>query len=379
MKLTAKIKLLPTPQQADALRRTLERCNAACNFLSDRAWETKTFRQYDLHKLAYYDTRAHFDLSAQMTVRCIAKVADAYKLDRKTKRAFKPHGSIAYDDRVLSWRLDRQTVSIWSVDGRLTIPFACGERQRALLQTRQGETDLVYRKGEFYLYTTCNVEEPPPEEMDGVLGVDLGIVNIATDSDGQVFSGSEVNNVRHRYRRLRARLQRKGTRSARRRLKQLSGKERRFAQDVNHCISKRLVAKAEGTRRAIALEDLSGIRERATVRRHQRATWHSWSFHDLRTKIAYKAALAGVPVILVDPRHTSRTCPACGCVDRRNRPDQSTFSCVACGFAGAADHIAAVNIASRGAVNRPYVSDTAPSGPSLATAGAVAPGTSSRL
>ena len=355
MKLIAKIKLLPTPEQADALKRTLERCNAACDYLSERAWETKTFRQYDLHKLAYYDIRQRFDLSAQMTVRCIAKVADAYKLDRQTRRTFKPHGSIAYDDRLLSWKLDRQTVSIWSVANRLTIPFVCGERQRALLQTRQGETDLVYIGGEFFLYATCNVEEPPPEEVDDVLGVDLGIINIATDSDGEVFSGSTVNNVRHRHRRLRAKLQRKGTRAARRRLKKLSGKERRFAQDVNHQISKRLVAKAEGTRRAIALEDLSGIRARVTVRSCQRATLHSWSFHDLRAKITYKAALAGVPVILVEARNTSRTCPACGCVDKRNRPDQSTFSCVVCGFAGVADHIAAVNIRSRGAVNRPNV------------------------
>lgn len=379
MKLTAKIKLLPTPEQADALKRTLERCNAACDYLSARAWETRTFRQYDLHKLAYYDTRQRFDLSAQMTVRCIAKVTDAYKLDRQTRRTFKLHGSIAYDDRVLSWKMDQQTVSIWSVANRLTIPFVCGARQLALLQTRQGETDLVYIRGEFYLYAACNVEEPPPEEVDDVLGVDLGIVNIATDSDGAVFSGSQINNVRHRHRRLRAKLQRKGTRAARRRLRKLSGKERRFARDVNHQISKRLVAKAEGTHRGIALENLSGIRERVTVRRRQRATLHSWSFYDLRAKIAYKAALAGVPVILVDPRNTSRTCPACGRVDKRNRPDQGTFSCVACGFAGSADHIAAVNIRSRGVVNRPNVSDAAPSNPSLATAGAVAPGTSSRL
>jgi transposase len=97
---------------------------------------------------------------------------------------------------------------------------------------------------------------------------------------------------------------------------------------------------------------------------------HSWSFADLRAKIAYKAALASVPVILVDPRNTSRSCPACGCVDKRNRPDQSTFSCVACGFAGAADHIAAINIGHRGVVNRPNVSDASLN---------AAPGTSPRL
>ena len=103
MKLIAKVKLLPTEQQSIALRCTLELANQACNYLSNRAWESKTFRQYNLHKLAYYDARAKFpDLSSQIVVRCIARVADAYKLDRETKRQFRPISAIAYDDRILT-------------------------------------------------------------------------------------------------------------------------------------------------------------------------------------------------------------------------------------------------------------------------------------
>jgi len=127
--------------------------------------------------------------------------------------------------------------------------------------------------------------------------------------------------------------------------------------DVNHCISKKIVAKAKGTRRAIALEDLRGIRRRVTARRSQRAALHSWSFHDLRQKIEYKAKLVGVPVFLVDPANTSITCPdpVCGHIDKRNRIHQSTFSCVVCGFAGPADHIAVINIGRRADVNVPNV------------------------
>lgn len=355
MKLTAQVKLLPTPEQADALKRTLVQANAACQFVSDTAWKTKTFRQYDLHRKCYQAIREQFGLSAQVTVRVIAKVADAYKLDRKTKRTFKTTGSIAYDDRILSWRLQDQTVSIWTVNGRLRIPFVCGERQLELLRTRQGESDLVLYKGMFFLSATCEVEEPKPVDVEGVLGVDLGVTNIAVDSDGEVHKASHINNVRRRYRRLRAKLQAKGTRSAKRKLKRLAGRERRFARDVNHCISKKLVAKAKDTNRAIALEDLKGIRERVTVRRSQRATLHSWSFYQLRSFVTYKASRAGVPVFLVDPRNTSRTCPACGHVDKANRPSQSKFSCVVCGFAGLADHIAAINIGRRVAVNPPIV------------------------
>jgi IS605 OrfB family transposase len=355
MKLVAQVKLLPTPEQADALRRTLEQANAACQFVSNTAWETKTFRQYDLHHKCYQAVREQFGLSAQVAVRAIAKVADAYKLDRKAKRTFKTTGSIAYDDRILSWRLQDQTVSILTVNGRLRIPFVCGERQLEMLQTRQGESDLGLYKGLFFLSATCEVDEPKPINVDGALGVDLGVVNIAVDSDGQIHSARHTNNVRHRHRRLRAKLQAKGTRSAKRKLKRLSGKERRFAKDTNHCISKKLVAKAKDTNRAIVLEDLRGIRERVTVRRKQRATLHSWGFYQLRAFVTYKAKRSGVPVILVDPRNTSRTCPACGHVDKANRPSQSRFSCVVCGFAGLADHIAAINIGRRAAVNPPIV------------------------
>lgn len=106
----------------------------------------------------------------------------------------------------------------------------------------------------------------------------------------------------------------------------------------------------------IALEELSGIRERTVVRKSQRRQHSSWSFADLRAKITYKAQLAGLPIIAVDPRNTSRTCPECGCVDKKNRLTQSKFSCVSCGFSGLADTIAAGIIARRVAVSLPYIS-----------------------
>ncbi|HEU5086123.1 MAG TPA: transposase [Roseiflexaceae bacterium] len=349
------LKLQPTPEQAEALKRTLETANAACNQISQVAWHTGTFRQFAIHKLTYYDVKHSCGLSAQLTVRCIAKVADAYKLDRKTQRTFKPLGAIAFDDRILSYKTS--SISISTVEGRHTIPFVCGERQRELLDRRQGESDLVFVRGNWYLFSTAEVEQPEPIDVDGVLGIDLGVTNIATDSDGETHSGSAIKNVRYRHRRLRTKLQKKGTLGSRRRLRQLAGQERRFARHVNHCLSKRIVAKAKGTERAIALEDLRHIRTRVTARRSQRATLHSWAFAQLRSFIAYKAQLSGVPVHLVDPRNTSRTCPKCGHCAKENRKTQASFVCTSCGFAGPADVIAAGNIARRAAVNQPRCSD----------------------
>ena len=356
MKLTAKVKLQPTDAQADGLKRTLETANAACNYISDVAWDSRTFGQFQIHKLVYNDVRSSFDLTAQVVIRCISKVADAYKKDRKTKRTFRPLGSIAYDSRILSWKLDKSEVSIWTVDGRQKMPFVAHSRARELLAGQRGESDLCLIEGVFYLLTSCEVAEPTPSDVDDFLGVDLGIANIAVDSDGSVHQGKTVKNVRFRHRKLRSKLQRKGTKSSRRRLKRLFGKEQRFATWTNHNISKSIVAKAKDTNRGIAVEDLTHIRERVTVRRSQRATLHSWSFAQLRTFLTYKAQLNGVPLVAVDPRNTSRTCPYCGHIDKANRKTQDTFLCVVCGFSGLADHIAAINIGRRAAVIPPNVS-----------------------
>ncbi len=354
LKLTAQIKLVPDKSQAEALLSTFRAANYACNFVSQAAWQGKNFRQFDLHHQCYRDVRSRFNLSAQVAVRVISKVADSYKLDRKTERKFKSTGSIAYDDRIMSWRIPESRVSIWTTSGRILVPFVCGDRQRDLLLSRKGETDLIFRNGKFYLTATCDVKSPDKTDTTGVLGIDLGIKNIAVDSDGTVHSSGKVNNVRHRHRRFRTKLQGKGTRSAKRKLQKLSGKESRFARDVNHRISKVIVAKAKGTKRAVALEDLTGIRMRITVPRLRRASLSSWSFNQLRSFIAYKAEREGLTAVLVDPRNTSRTCPECGTIDKRNRKSQRLFSCVSCGFAGLADHIAAENIR-RAAVNQPIV------------------------
>jgi IS605 OrfB family transposase len=358
MKLIAQVKLRPTAEQATALKATLEAANTAANYISDYAWQERAFRQYDLHRALYYTIRERFGLTAQIVVRVLAKVADAYKLDRRSRRTFRPMGSIAYDSRILRWYVTEYAVSIWTVAGRQRIPFVAGERQVALLAGLRGEADFVLRDGEFYLHQVCEVEEPPTGDVTEFLGVDLGVTNIAVDSDGTVHSASHVKSVRYRQRRLRTRLQEKGTRSCKRRLGRLAGKERRFASHTNHCIAKAIVAKAEGSGRGIALEDLTHIRARVTAHRSQRATLHSWAFAQLRGFVEYKARLAGVPVVVVDARNTSRTCPACGCVDKRNRPAQATFSCVACGFSGLADHVAARNVSGRATVNWPNVSTT---------------------
>lgn len=356
MKLIAQVKLHPTPEQHAALMATLAEANAACDAISTRAWQAREFRRLPLQKLVYHDVKASFHLGAQILIRCIAKVADAYKLDKKTLRTFRPEGAVAFDDRNLTWSTDKGAVSIWTLSGRQYIPYSAGEHQRGLLASRKGESDLVYHRGAFYLLAVCDVPELDEQTVDGVLGVDLGIANLATDSDGERYSGRRVERKRRWYADVRKRLQQRGSLSAKRHLRKLAGKQRRFQKDTNHRIAKQLVQKAKDTKRAVALEDLTHIRSRRTVRKSERARHSNWAFGQLRQFISYKAQLSGVPVVFVDPAYTSQRCNACGHTERRNRKRQAEFCCVVCGHTAHADCNAALTI-SWAAVRQPIVSE----------------------
>ena len=352
-----KIKLIPTTEQYKSLCDTMKRFNEACNYISKIAFKSKTFSKIKLQKVCYYDVRDKFKLSAQMVVRALGKVSESYKVNKKTMHTFKDTGAMVYDERILSFD-GMEFASILTLEGRTKIPIVLGDYHKGLMcgNRVRGQADLILQNGVFYLLLVVDVPEGTPNSNGDFIGVDLGIVNIAVDSTGEVFSGSTVNSIRKRNRKLRQKLQSKGTKSAKRLLKKRSKKEKLFARDVNHCISKKLVNKAKTLDTGIALEDLTGIRQRTekTVRKPQRSKYFSWGFYQLRKFIEYKSAIAGVPIILVDPRNTSRTCPCCGHVAKENRLSRNNFRCVACDFSAHADNVAAENIR-RVAVNQPNV------------------------
>ena len=265
-----------------------------------------------------------------MTVRAIAKVVEAYKRDRSIRPQFRPHGALTYDQRIMSWK-GLEAVSLLTLDGRQVISMRFGAYQAARLDRRHGQADLIYRDGVFYLYATLDVPDVPVGDVADYLGVDLGIVNLAADSDGQTYTGETVDQQRRRYAHRRRNLQRKLTRAAKRKLQTLRRRQARFQRDTNHCISKALVRTAKDTGRGLALEDLKGIRERTTVQKRQRARHSNWAFAQLGAFVQYKAIASGVQVVYVDPRNTSRTCPACGLVDKSNRTSQASFVCLGCG------------------------------------------------
>ncbi len=355
MKLTLLVKLAPDDEQYNLLLQTMERFNEACNDIAKIAHQNRLANIWALHKLVYYRIREQYGLSAQMTVRAIGKVVEAYKRDKNILCKFRAHGAMIYDERILSWK-GLEYASILTLKGRIKVPIRIGDYQKARMNRLKGQADLLLRDGVFYLAATIDAPEETPYDPVGTLGIDLGLVYLSYDSDGEYYSGKQVDEVRERNARLKADLQSCGTKSAKRHLKRLSGKESRFKRDVNHVISKKIVAKAKGTQRRIALENLTGIRRGVTVRRSQRSRLHSWGFYQLRDFIEYKAKLGGVQVVPVYPRGTSHICPSCGTNEKANRPERGSFRCISCGYAGHADHVAAINIAVRADVTQPIVS-----------------------
>ncbi|MFF1468218.1 RNA-guided endonuclease InsQ/TnpB family protein [Streptomyces mirabilis] len=370
MKLVVQVKLLPTPVQAAALEATLRACNEAATWVGGVAFEKEVKSNFALREHTYGEIKARWGLGAQAAQHVIKKTCDAYATLKANLRAgnlgrpgskryrravekpvaFRPEGAQPYDDRMLSWQIDRRRISVWTTAGRMKdVAFTASPEQLATLALyRRGESDLLWRDGMWFLNATCDVPEAPlnTDPVD-FLGIDLGIVNIATTSDGEIMAGRELNRIRTRERALRAKLRKKNTPSARRRLKKRRRKEARRARDINHKIAKHVVAEAERTGRGIALEDLTGIRERVRLRKPQRATHSSWSFAQLGRFIAYKARKAGVPVVHVDAAYTSCTCAECGHIDRANRVSQAWFACRSCGFVDHADRNGSLNIRAR--------------------------------
>jgi putative transposase len=382
VKLVVQVKLTPSPEQAAALEATLTACNDAANWVSDICHAHGVPREYELRKHTYAGLKAR-GLGAQSAQHVIKKVRDAYTTLAANVRAgnhgkpgtarrarveskpitFRPEAAQPYDDRCLSWQYDARTVSIWTTAGRLkAVPYVGHpDHLKTLAQYRKGESDLIARDGVFYLIATCEIPAAQLNETpSGWIGVDLGIENIATLSTSpEPMAGKDLNRYRRRMLAVRAELQAKGTKSAKRKLKRRARREARHATNVNHVISKQIVAEAERTGAGIGLEELSGIRDRVRLRKPQRATLHSWAFAQLGGFIAYKAQRTGVPVVYVDAAYTSQECNGCHHIDKRNRPSQAVFACRSCGVVAHADHNAARNIADRAGqtwavVNRPH-------------------------
>ena len=354
MKLTIQVQLHPSPAQAEILRETIARFNAAANWLAKHAFERKLANAYALHHLYYRDLRERFGLSAQMAVRCIGVFCAVYKRDKSVCPTFRQDEAMCYDARLLSFK-GEDSVSLAALRGRQVVPMLLGAFQRKRWQYVKPGGFVFQRQhdGLWFLQAFAEYPDKAPVTVTDYIGVDLGTTHLATTDDREHFTGEWVEDKREKLERRRRNLQRRRTKLLRRakrpkavnrKRRALARNEKNFRRNTNHCIAKKLVAMAKGSGKGIALEDLTHIRSRTRFRKPQRSQMSGWAFFQLRAFVEYKARQAGVPVIVVDPRNTSRTCAECGHCEKANRQNQASFRCRMCGYSDHADVNAARNI-----------------------------------
>lgn len=347
---TASLKLLLSAEQSVAIAALAEQFTSACNAIVPYVQANRCWNRVALHHLCYYKIREMYPaLGSQMVCQAVHRVADAYKALKAQKR-IKPDQpiqaisfsakTITYDDKTFT--LKDQILSLFTMDGRIKVPFQKGMHQSMLIASgKLKEAKLVCRKRVWYFQVAIELPDQKSISAPGILGVDVGENNLAATSAGKIYGGKQLQDERVRYLATRKRLQANGSRAAKRKLKALSGSESNRVKHINHIISKEIVSEAKRLNAGvIRMEDLTGIRERIQAGKRVRSRLHRWAFRQLQDFIAYKAEGAGLKVQYINPAYTSQTCSVCGKLGKR---EKHLFTCQ-CGIRRHADVNAAVNI-----------------------------------
>jgi len=361
MRRTVKVKLNLSDDDRQLLEKTAQQFKQACQTVVDTGWDENGLKVYNKNKLhdhTYSHIRKETNLPSNLIIRARDRASEAIKGCvehlKNGEHASKPRftsNSIAYDKRTLTVWMDENRCSIATVDGRIHADFQLPDNNEYYNKYLDSDewtvTQSTIEKHEYedgnpyYLHLGLEKEMPSTDVVNPtVMGVDLGIDNIAVTSTGRFFSGDELNHRRRRFEEIRGKLQAQGTRSAHLTLQEVSGRENRFACDTLHRISKGIVQEAvDHNVNVIAFEDLDHIREDMPPQRQ----FHSWAFNQLYQYVKYKAREHGISVEQVNPEYTSQRCSKCGFTVKENRSD-SHFECKKCGYQLHSDYNAAKNI-----------------------------------
>jgi putative transposase len=370
---------IPTNLNPEHFLPLMKQCAEIFNAHVDWALEQHTYNKSNAHDALYMQLRqSHPEIPSAFiqSVRDTAMEAvKATKFKRVPRK--KPNSALRYDKRTMTLRGDQLTLSCIGKRAKTILNIPDYFREIYNTWTFKGAT-LIYQRRKRQLWVKLVFEHPTPDVCSNTetQGIDRGLYHLAVTSDGQSHSNAKVRSVQRRYLYNRRTLQAKGTRSAKRRLRAMSGREKRFSKDVNHVVSKRLANQENVT--TFVLEDLSGIRNKRRGKKMNK--WlGSWPFHQLQLFLGYKAEAIGKSMAFVDARYTSQKCSQCGYIYKGNR-HKSHFQCVRCGFQAHADVNAAVNIrdayilsaaplatVEQAAVSQPYVTSVLGETPALVT------------
>jgi len=352
---------------------TMKQYSKAVSYIADKGFNSGVYKRYELHHLCYYEVREKFNLPSQFVInanRVASQTLKSVRTNKGSKSTFKEMLPLAFDKRTFTFNSDK--VRLTTIKGRIDVPIEVPECYWKYLDWHPQTALLVLdKKDRMFLHITFSRDVNTQTISNRLqLGVDVGINHIAVTSQRQFFSGKKIKNKMLKFKRLRAKLQAKGTRSSQKLLKKISGRERRFKAWANHNISKAIINNCDaGT---IVLENIRGIRNN---RRGKRLNFwlNGWNFYQLQSFIEYKAIQRGIRTIKVNPYLTSQTCSKCGNLGSRSK---GFFRCLHCGYSLNADLNASFNLAKHhntldgvsASVTMPHIQSDDVKGTSCATA-----------
>jgi putative transposase len=349
--LSVKCKLKVPNNFRSSLDETLNSFADGCNQILTVAKTENCWNTVKLHHKVYKSVKASTGLKANHVCQAIRRVVGNAKAVKQIHK-FRPT-SISLDVRTFEYKEETQQVSVTLKSVRVKFDLSIGGYQIGLLKGQKPTSATLKktRTGDYFINFVVEIPEQPKSKTPLVIGVDLGIRDIATTSTGSSWNGAQLRETRSQYVRVRSSIQSKRTKGAKRLLKRLSGREKRFQSWINHNISKQLVTEAKEINAVLAFEDLTGIRLTTKVRKKTRTEINRWAFHQLKQYTQYKANIAGVDVVLVDPRYTSQTCSLCHHVhpeQGKSYRNGKVFKCGHCGLEIDSDWNGALNIAQLG-------------------------------
>jgi len=348
---------------------TIRAYNEAVNAVIGTGWGLRSYTKNVLHAATYSAIRETIPNLQSSLVQCARDMASAslklaMKKDWRCKKPVKkPLSSIRFNQRTFTPFLESGRISISTIDGRKTFALVIPEYFKRYAFSTVNAVVLKVKKDKVIAFLNIEIVDPAVNDHPAnFLGVDRGINNAVVASDNSFYSSNHVKNVKCKYQHLRQSLLSKGTRRCKRKLKSLTGRERRFMTGENYKIAVWIIAKPL---ECIVLENLKGIKNNSKkekrVGKQTRKRFANWAYYQLEQVVVNKALEAGKMVLFVSPKYTSQRCSRCGHVAKGNRIG-SEFSCKQCGFSIHADLNAARNISERGnavfgraRVNRPNV------------------------
>ena len=347
---TISLKLLAAKDQSALFGELQKAFASTCNSIVPYAMEHRCWNRVALHHMVYHKLRHDSPLGSQMTCNAIFAVCKAYKAQQALgtiegeivpQLCFR-NASVHFDKRTYTLTKSGQ-LSLYTLNGRITVAFAMGNYQKKLFdQGVAKEAELINKKGVWYFNLVLEIPNEPKVEKGITMGVDLGENNLAATSTGKIFGGKQLRHKRDCFLSRRRRLQSNGTQSSKQKLCKVSGKEARHVKQINHEVSKAIIAEAKLIGASlIVLEDLTNIRKRIQAKKRERTRLHRWPFRQLREFIDYKAKGAGIEVFYANPAYTSLTCSNCLKLGKRRKHQ---FRC-SCGFLAHADCNASRNLA----------------------------------